>query len=110
MPFPKPRPALSSVVATGDASALYRLIQAGDKKASITYNKADTIRITMRVTPDSISVADVTALGNVEGIHLQPAPPAKPDSAKADSVKADTTRTARHGAVRRPSSVARLFP
>ena len=105
----KPRPALSSVLATGDARALYRLIQAGDKKASITYNKADSIRITMRVTPDSISVADVTALGNVEGIHLQPAPVrAKPDSAKADSVKADTTRSAQSRVGRRPLPVARF--
>jgi hypothetical protein len=47
----KPRPAISSVLATGDARALYRLIQAGDKKASITYNKADSIRITMRGDP-----------------------------------------------------------
>ena len=105
----KPRPALSSVLATGDARALYRLIQAGDKKASITYNKADSIRITMRVTPDSISVADVTALGNVEGIHLQPAPVrAKPDSAKADSARADTTRSAQSGLARRSLPVARF--
>jgi hypothetical protein len=106
----KPRPALSSVLATGQARALYRLRQAGEARASITYNKADSIKITMRVTPDSISVADVTALGNVEGIHLQPAPVrAKPDSLKADSTKADTTRTPGLSVVRRPTSVARLF-
>jgi len=105
----KPRPALSSVLATGQARALYRLRQSGDTKASITYNKADSIRITMRVTPDSISVADVTALGNVEGIHLQPAPErAKPDSARADSAKADTTRSAQSRVARRPLPVARF--
>ena len=105
----KPRPALSSVLATGEARALYRLRQAGDAKASITYNKADSIKITMRVTPDSISVADVTALGNVEGIHLQPAPArAKPDSARADSAKADTTRSAQSRVARRPFPVARF--
>ena len=104
----KPRPALSSIEATGSARALYRLRQAGETKASITYNKADSIRITMRVTPDSINVADVTALGNVEGIHLQPAPTrARPDSAKADSARADTTRTALRVA-RRPWPVARF--
>jgi hypothetical protein len=85
----KPRPALSSVVATGAARALYRLQQSGQTRASITYNKAKEIRITMRVTADSVNVADVTALGDVEGIHLQPAPVrAKPDSIKADSLKA----------------------
>ena len=92
----KKSPALSSVVATGEARALYRLRQAGETKASITYNKAKEIRITMRVTNDSVNVADVTAIGDVEGIHLQPAPAkAKPDSIKADSTKADTTRAAR---------------
>lgn len=97
----KKSPALSSVVATGAARALYRLQQAGQAQASITYNKAREIRITMRVTNDSMSVADVTAIGDVEGIHLQPAPAkARPDSIKADSTKADTT-----GPVRRPLAV-----
>jgi hypothetical protein len=105
----KSRPTLQNVVATGDARALYRLRQAGDPKASITYNKAKEIRITMRVTPDSVGVADVTAIGDVEGIHLQPAPArAKPDSLKADSTKADTT-SVRPPLARGPSSVARLF-
>ena len=105
----KSRPTLQNVVATGDARALYRLRQAGDPKASITYNKAKEIRITMRVTPDSVGVADVTAIGDVEGIHLQPAPAkAKPDSLKADSTKTDTTRT-RPMLARRPSPVDRLF-
>lgn len=107
----KPRPTLQSVVSTGSARALYRLRQAGQAQASITYNKAREIRITMRVTPDSVSVADVTAIGDVEGIHLQPQPPrAARDSTKADSAKADTTRTAGRPVVLRPSPLAsRLF-
>ncbi len=101
----KPRPTLQSVVATGAARALYRLRQAGQAQASISYNKAREIRITMRVTPDSVGVADVTAIGDVEGIHLQPQPPrARPDSVKADSVKADTT------AVRLSPVARRLSP
>lgn len=100
----KKSPALSSVVATGAARALYRLRQAGQAQASITYNKAKEIRITMRVTNDSVNVADVTALGDVEGIHLQPAPArAKPDSIKADSVRVDTT-----GVVRPAPAIRRL--
>lgn len=89
----KVRPALQSVVANGSARALYRLRQAGQTRASITYNKAQEIRITMRVTADSVTVQDVSAIGDVEGIHLQPQPPrAKPDSAKADTVKVPRPR------------------
>jgi len=105
----KPRPTLQSVVATGDARALYRLRQAGRAQASITYNKANEIRITMRVTPDSVSVADVTAIGDVEGIHLQPMPPRPArDSAKADSSKVDTTRATRPPFAARRSAFAIL--
>ena len=80
------------IEARGQASALYRLRQGGQTRASITYNKGDLIRIRMRLTGDSTQVDSVEVVGNVEGIHLQPAP-ARRDTTKTDT----TTRSDRSG-------------
>jgi hypothetical protein len=71
------------VEATGRARAYYRFQQAGDALASINYSRADRIEVRMRVTADSVAVEYVTQAGRVEGMHLQPRPPAPPDTAAA---------------------------
>lgn len=90
------RPALERLQATGGARSLYRLRQSAQDRASVSYTIADTIVVTMRVTPDSVAVERVFAVGSVEGVHLQPAV-ARPDSARADSLRTPTDT----GAVRR---------
>lgn len=86
------RTAVERIEASGSARALYRLEATGELGRSLSYSRADRIVIRMRVTPDSVAVDSVIATGNVEGIHLQPAP-ARP--------AADTARAA-GGAVLRP--------
>ena len=88
------RPALQRLQATGQAKSLYRLQQAGQATPSISYTTADTIIVTMRVTPDSVAVDRVFAHGGVEGLHLQPEL-VKPDSLRADSLRARTDTTGR---------------
>jgi hypothetical protein len=88
------RPALQRLQATGQAKSLYRLQQAGQATPSISYTTADTIIVTMRVTPDSVTVEKVFAHGGVEGLHLQPEL-VKPDSLRADSLRARTDTTGR---------------
>jgi hypothetical protein len=86
------------IEARGQASALYRLRQSGQTKASITYNKGDRIRISMRLSGDSTTVDSVEVIGNVEGIHLQPG-----QRRPLDTTRVDTTRTSRPlFAARRP--------
>ena len=82
------------IEARGTASALYRLRQAGQTQASITYNKGDLIRIRMRLTGDSTQVDSVEVIGNVEGIHLQPAPPRR-DTARTDTTASSDGRMVR---------------
>lgn len=83
------RAAIRQIEARGRASALYRLRQQGQAQASLTYNKADLIRIAFSAAGDSTTVDSVFVKGNVEGIHLQPAPPRR---APTDTTRADTTR------------------
>ena len=97
------------IEARGQASALYRLRQGGQTQASITYNKGDLIRIRMRLTGDSTQVDSVEVIGNVEGIHLQPAPPGRRDTARTDT----TTRsdgTGRSGKSDRVAIAAKSAP
>ncbi len=82
------RPALQRMEATGRARSLYRMVQSGQGRPSVSYTIADTIIITMKVSPDSVTVDRVFATGSVEGVHLQPA------LARPDSLRADTLRTA----------------
>ncbi|HEX9895618.1 MAG TPA: hypothetical protein VGA78_16930, partial [Gemmatimonadales bacterium] len=97
--FGSERTAVNLIEARGEASALYRLRQSGQTQASITYNKGDLIRIRMRLAGDSTTVDSVEVVGNVEGIHLQPAPARAP----RDTTGADTTGTRRPAfAARRP--------
>ncbi len=79
------RTAVREILARGQASALYRLRQAGQAHASLSYNKADLIRITLKGSGDSTVVDSVRVFGNVEGVHLQPG------VRRPDSVRADTT-------------------
>lgn len=81
------RTAVKLIEARGAAAALYRMRQAGSTQLSITYNKGDYIRIAMRVAGDTTAVDSVEVIGNVQGIHLQPAPP----RAVRDTTRADTT-------------------
>lgn len=93
---PAARPTLEKLEARGQAKALYRFVQAGQPKPSISYTKADRIVVTMKVIGDSTTVDNVFALGNVEGVHLQPGI-VRPDSLRADSlrVRRDTTLAGR---------------
>jgi hypothetical protein len=94
---PGSRTAVREILARGQASALYRLRQAGQARASLSYNKADLIRITLRGGGDSTVVDSVRVFGNVEGVHLQPG------ARRPDSVRADTTRPPPSPDPRRPN-------
>jgi hypothetical protein len=83
---PAARPTLEKLDARGQARALYRFVQSGQQKPSISYTKADRIVVTMKVVGDSTTVDNVFARGNVEGVHLQPGF-ARPDSLRADTLR-----------------------
>jgi hypothetical protein len=89
--------AVKVIEARGDASALYRMRQAGQTQASITYNKGQLIRITMRLEGDSTQVDSVNIIGEVEGIHLQPAPARARRDTTTDTTSALQARSGRSG-------------
>jgi len=90
------RPALDRIESRGAARALYRFRQPGEEKASLTYNKANLIVVTMRLIGDSVTVDSVYARGSVEGIHVQPA------RLRADSASVDSLRARADTAIRKP--------
>lgn len=89
--------AVREILAEGKARTYYRMAaERPGERASINYTRADRIQITMRVTGDSTAVERVTADGNVDGVHLQPA------LAGADSARADTAARRPPGGGPRP--------
>jgi hypothetical protein len=76
-----PRTTLQRVQAVGTARAYYRL-QVTGQPASVSYSKADRIEISLRIAGDSVRVDSVIQVGNVQGTHLQAAPP----TARRDTV------------------------
>lgn len=76
---------LERLESRGGALALYRLPQpegGGDGRDAIVYTRAASIVITMKRGTDGQSQVDaVRSVGDVDGIHLQPAP-IPPDSAR----------------------------
>ncbi len=89
---------IREIEAIQNARSYYQLApERGQTKGSINYTRAKRILVTMRITPDSNTVQQVDAFGEVDGIHLQPAlarardttagrdstavlPPVRPDS------------------------------
>jgi hypothetical protein len=90
------RPALDRIESRGAARALYRFRQPGEKQASLAYNKADLIVVTMRLVGDSVTVDSVFARGSVEGVHVQPV------RLRADSAATDSLRARADTVVRKP--------
>lgn len=75
--------AVREINAEHQARTFYRISPEGPgARASVNYTRADRILITMRITAEANSVEQVTAEGNVDGVHLQPA------VAAADTVRA----------------------
>jgi hypothetical protein len=78
-----PRAALDSLVARGNALALYRMAQPPPNdggRLAIVYTRAACILIAMKRAPDGTSTVDwVRSVGDVDGVHLQPVAVA-PDS------------------------------
>ncbi|MHB1328819.1 MAG: hypothetical protein ACYC2K_11515 [Gemmatimonadales bacterium] len=65
---------IREVEAIQNARSYYQLApERGQTKGSINYTRAKRILVTMRITPDSNTVQQVDAVGEVDGIHLQPA-------------------------------------
>lgn len=83
------RNTIRELEATQKARSFYQMApEKGQTKGSVNYTRADSILVTMLVTPDSTTVDRIDAHGHVDGVHLQPAVP-KPDSARrADSAAA----------------------
>jgi hypothetical protein len=79
------RATVREVLAERQARTFYRMApEQRGALASVNYTRADRILITMRVDTDSTAVERVLATGNVDGAHLQPAPPGtRPDTAAA---------------------------
>jgi hypothetical protein len=85
-----PRAGLDSLVARGNALALYRMAQPPPNdggRLAIVYTRATCILIAMKRGPDGASTVDwVRSVGDVDGVHLQPVA-ATPDSGATTRIR-----------------------